>query len=227
MADNKRSNNGGKVATPKGAGAPGASALPDTHEAIAKAIGAHIKVTTAAPESKTYEGTVYTADPITNLVVLNARVKGATESASDYRVLPISRIQSFQIMSLADGNADIANAHPKIAEVDVKRWEKRCEDRIAALKEQERNRGKGVSKEGQAIYDALKRINLPVRWHNQEMIVHDFIIVSPPYRPEDCKGAKDKQEVLIRVRKALEGERKKLQERERNTPTPTGPRKGG
>jgi len=75
--------------------------------------------------------------------------------------------------------------------------------------------------------------NLPIRWHNQEMIVHDAIIISPPYQPENCKGAKDKQEVLNRVKKVLEGERKKLQQRaaaaeqERKAGAPALPRKGG
>jgi hypothetical protein len=72
--------------------------------------------------------------------------------------------------------------------------------------------------------------NIPVRWHNQEIIVLDHVIIVPPYRPEDCKAGKDKQETLIRVRKILEGERKKLkdkEERERKAATPVGPRKGG
>ena len=62
------------------------------------------------------------------------------------------------------------------------------------------------------------------------MVVYDAVIIAPPYRPEDCKGAKDKQEVLNRVKKVLEGERKKIrdkEERERKAVTPTGPRKGG
>ena len=56
--------------------------------------------------------------------------------------------------------------------------------------------------------------NMPTRWHNQEIIVHEAVIIAPPYRVEDCKGAKDKQETLNRVRKVLEGERRKLKEKE-------------
>ena len=71
---------------------------------------------------------------------------------------------------------------------------------------------------------------MPIRWHNQEMIVHEAVIIAPPYRVEDCKGPKDKQDVLIRVKKVLEGEKRKLkekEERERKDPAATGPRKGG
>ena len=71
---------------------------------------------------------------------------------------------------------------------------------------------------------------MPVRWHNQEIIVHEAVIIAPPYRVNDCKGPKDKQETLGRVRKVLEGERRKLkekEERDRTAAIPTGPRKGG
>jgi protein LSM12 len=71
---------------------------------------------------------------------------------------------------------------------------------------------------------------MQIRWHNQEMIVSDAVIITPPYRVEDCRGAKDKQEVVNRVKKVLEGERRKIKDkddRERKSATPTGPRKGG
>lgn len=63
------------------------------------------------------------------------------------------------------------------------------------------------------------------------MIVHDAVIIGPPYRPEDCRGAKEKQQVINQVKVVLEGERRKLKERgelERKPATPpAGPRKGG
>lgn len=61
------------------------------------------------------------------------------------------------------------------------------------------------------------------------MIVHEAVIITPPYRVEDCKSPSQKVEVLNRVRKVLDGERRKLEreERERKTATPPGPRKGG
>lgn len=55
---------------------------------------------------------------------------------------------------------------------------------------------------------------MPIRWHDQQMIVYDAVIIPPPYQPENCRAARDKQEVLNRVRKVLEGERKKLREKE-------------
>lgn len=124
----------------------------------------------------------------------------------------------------------------------------RVDARVKQLKEQEATRGKGVTKEGQAIFDALKRVyvstsavthstdlpsdrNIPIRWHDQQIIAHEAVIIAPPYRPEDCRGSKDKQQVLNQMKKVLEGERRKLKEkedRERRVATPpAGQRKGG
>lgn len=71
---------------------------------------------------------------------------------------------------------------------------------------------------------------MPVRWHGNQIIAHDTVIIFPPYKPEDCRGQSNKPEVTNRVKKVLEGERRKLkekEEREKKAATPTGPRKGG
>lgn len=60
------------------------------------------------------------------------------------------------------------------------------------------------------------------------MVVHEAVIISPPYRPEDCRGSKEKQQVLTQVKKVLEGERRKIREREdRERAAASGQRKGG
>jgi hypothetical protein len=71
--------------------------------------------------------------------------------------------------------------------------------------------------------DLMLYSNIPIRWHNTEMIAHEAVIISPPYRPEDCKGSAQKVQVLNQVKKVLEGERRKLSEREKVA----GARKGG
>ena len=209
-----------------------------------------IKLTTAAPHSQTYEGTLSTACPILNLIFVERRDPNA--QTSDFNVIPVARVQTFQIMALAE-EAGFSNVQPPIAPIDYKRLEQRLEARVNKAKEEERNQGKGVTKEAQAIFDAFKRMyvkygialgsedvvargadlkhsNTPIRWHNQDMVVYDAVIIQPPYQPEDCKAPKEKQEALNRVRKVLEGERKKIrdrEEKEKKAGTPTGQRLGG
>lgn len=202
-----------------------------------------VKVTTIAPDSRTLEGVLFVADISTNLVALNTRSPISTSTQlGDYHVLPSSAIQSFQIVSAAGEGAD---SLPVISPVDPKRFARREADRIQQLKEREQDIGKGVTAEGQAIFDALKRMyailsahassgsltndnsNMPVRWHEDQIIAHNAVIIHPPYSPDDCKCPKDKQEALNRVRKALEGERRKIKEKEDRERKNAGPRKGG
>ena len=69
-----------------------------------------------------------------------------------------------------------------------------------------------------------------MRWHGDQIIVHEAVIIPAPYRVEDCQGAAPKQEIVNRVKKMLQGEREKLKKKEdqdRKAATPIGPRKGG
>ena len=119
--------------------------------AQANPVPSSIKLTTTAPQSQTYEGTLFTACPVLNLVAINTRPTAASDSG-DYHIIPVSRIQNFQITSLATQQPSA------LPPVDTKRLKDRETARIAQLKDQAADRGKGVSKEAQAIYDALKRV---------------------------------------------------------------------
>ncbi|KAK4548958.1 hypothetical protein LTR36_008731 [Oleoguttula mirabilis] len=80
----------------------------------------------------------------------------------DYHIIPVSRVQSFQIIALAGGaessDSSIASSQPAIGTVDVKRLRHREEERVRKLKDEEKNMGKGVTKEAQAIFDSFKRM---------------------------------------------------------------------
>ncbi|KAF7190574.1 Protein LSM12-like A [Pseudocercospora fuligena] len=229
MADAAKRNsvagNKAQVATPKSA-----TPTPDNGiEALEKAIGARVRITTTAPTAQTYEGTLFTADPTLSLVAINIRPQHQGSQTGDYNVIPFSRIDKFAVLS-APSEAGLASALPPIGPVDHKFLEQRERKRIEELKSEKQHRNKDVSAEGQAIYDALRRVNVPVRWHHTQIIAHEAVIIKEPYDVADCSANAGKQDVLNRTKKVLEGERRKLRERQdsqRKTATPTGPRKGG
>lgn len=139
-----------------------------------------IKITTVSPQHQSFEGVLFTADPITNLVAINTTPAPPNPSTSlssqpgNYHIIPIKHILSFQILSLADQGAapDAAtgdsvtssvwkagnNATPKIGPVDIKKLKEREEKAVQKQKDDLRKRGKGVSAEAQAIFDALDRL---------------------------------------------------------------------
>lgn len=125
-----------------------------------------IKVTTVSPHSQTLQGSLFTACPMLNVIAVNTAPASSDSSAtpsnkpSDYHIIPIKHISSFELLSLDPNapNQTFGNLLPPIANVDIKKLREREEAKLRQLREQERNRGKGVSQEAQAIYDALRRM---------------------------------------------------------------------
>jgi len=78
----------------------------------------------------------------------------------DYHIIPIKHISTFEILSLDPNSAKqtISAVQPPVAAVDIKKLREREEAKIRQLRDQEANKGKGVTREAQQIYDALKRM---------------------------------------------------------------------
>ncbi|KAI9835266.1 MAG: hypothetical protein M1819_002410 [Sarea resinae] len=254
MADSKRQSAKVAPATPATPNV-GAAGMASIETALSGVVGARIRLTTAHT-AQTLEGTVFTYCPLTHLLAINtapppptpAPAAGSTSEQlpGDYHIIPVSKIQSFNLLSArskADGGA-FESAQPAIAPVDMRALKAREEAAVRRLKEVEARRGKGVGKEGQDIFDAFAR-TLPTRWEGTSINVLDAVTISPPYRVEDCKAAPNHRNALNRVKTVLESERKKLDARPRRSGTPSagagvantnagtpgaekgGPRKGG
>ncbi|KAI9738810.1 MAG: hypothetical protein M1834_008317 [Cirrosporium novae-zelandiae] len=217
----KRHNTGPKVpvATPNINVGSGTSIAP-LETALVHAIGARVKITTAGANPQMHEGTIFACDPITSLVAISTVQRSMT-------FIPISSITSFHLLSTApnaDTNATTSSSSPSpfttlqppIHPLSTSFQKQREAAAIAAAKALQARRGKGVTREGQEIFDALAR-TLPVRWDAKNVVVSDNVVIEAPYRVEDCKAIEGKgqnaQHALVRVRKVVEGERRKILER--------------
>ncbi|KAJ5619883.1 hypothetical protein N7510_003867 [Penicillium lagena] len=223
MAENKRQSVGVKPPT-QGSANPSANDMAATmvplEAALSGAIGARVRVTTASPTVSTLEGTLFTACPITNLVAINVSPASPTADAKqaqsgDYHVVPVSRIQSFQILSLPQSNSSesssFTDAQPTIQALDPRALKAREAKAIGEAHDREARRGKGVTREAQDIFDAFSR-TMPARWNASDIIVADAVTISSPYRVDDCRPlVEGDTAALARVRKVLEMERKKIE----------------
>lgn len=208
MADAKRQNAGGKypVATPN----IGPSGMVSHENALSAVIGARIRLETKLAAHPTLEGTLFTACPITNLVAISI-----SSTPPTHHVLPISTINNFTLLSTASspGPPSFTSASPPIAPVDPVALAKRADAAVARLKEAAARKNKSVTKEAQDLFDALIR-TLPTRWDGTNIVVNDAVVITAPYRVEDCRlGAGQQAGMLARVKKVLENERRKLAER--------------
>lgn len=180
-------------------------------------ISCSVRITTAPPSAATLEGILFTACPITNLVAINTSTPPPTPitasnasqaQAGDYHIIPVSRIQSFQLLSLAPSSSSsdgpsFTDAYPSLHALDVRALKAREASAVAKLQEREARRGKGVSREAQDIFDAFSR-TMPARWDGQSIVVADAVVISKPYTVDNCRAlVAGDIAALTRVRKVV------------------------
>lgn len=125
----------------------------------------------------------------------------------DYHVIPISRIQQFQLLSLAapsnSHSASFTDAQPTIQALDTRALKAREAKAIGEAYDREARRGKGVTREAQDLFDAFSR-TMPARWNGHNIIVADAVTIAAPYRVDDCRPiVEGDTAALARVRKVV------------------------
>lgn len=169
-----------------------------------------VRITTAAPAASTLEGMLFTACPTTNLVAINTTPSPLSSDAKqtqsgDYRVIPVSRIQNFQLLALPSSSesASFTDALPSIQALDTRALKQREAKAIGEALDREARRGKGVTREAQEIFDAFSR-TMPARWDGPNIVVADAVTIAPTYRVDDCRPlVEGDTAALARVRKVV------------------------
>ncbi|KAG0163760.1 hypothetical protein DFQ28_011205 [Apophysomyces sp. BC1034] len=159
-------------------------------------IGRRIKVKTAVNED--VEGIIYAYD----------RVRQERKGIS-FRVIKLSHIKEILSVTSEDVQEEpLTNVLP-VSHVYLDQLRAREADTLKSLRQQMAKMGVGVTKEAQEIFDALSK-TLPCRWSNETIVVLDEVLIPPPYDVEGCKANASSSASLARVRKVLEGERRRL-----------------
>ncbi|KZM25337.1 uncharacterized protein EKO05_0000509 [Ascochyta rabiei] len=235
MADNKRQSMAGKVATPT-LKAGSSKDVGDADSNLYKAVGSRIKIT-CAPNDNVLEGTLFTACNTTNAIAINTAPAPPNPSASlatqpgDYHIIPFAHILSFELVGRAtESNAGFDGAIPSIAKVDMAALIAREEQTIREMKKKDAQKGKGVSREAQEIYDTISR-TLPTRWADSQIVVNDAVLVQPPYTLDSIRAPAGKEQSAAQVKKIIERyyQQKRATDGATKAPitTPIAPRKGG
>ncbi|ERF71850.1 hypothetical protein EPUS_01765 [Endocarpon pusillum Z07020] len=239
-SETKRQNAGNKVpvALPNSVAPPSPTVSPET--VLSGVMGARVRVTTSAPTSATYEGLLYTADPITNLLVLSIppssssaptaaasnsnptsnSTSSSTPPTNTFKILPIRTLTSCTVLSTPsnpiptpNNNNTLSKPNPSLPQptyLDIPSLTTRTNSTVAALKAQDAKRGRGVTREAQDIFDGISR-TYQARWHGTAMVVNENVIIEHPYHVDDCRLVGGSAEQgLLRIQKVLGMEREKL-----------------
>ncbi|RMX68398.1 hypothetical protein KXD40_000129 [Peronospora effusa] len=177
--------------------------LPTKLQQDYKAVGAKVSVLTNSQE--TFEGVIFTVDPVANFLVLVDQMLTIEEQngiKSKTRIFQLEALQKIEVLDPAPVGLQLTL--PAISEEDLMRAEQRnkglAERALASI-------GQGVSGEAQAIFDALNK-TMPCEWEGVNIRVMGEVVIKPPYQPQKCVSANT--QVLSRVKKVLEGEKIKL-----------------
>jgi len=117
-----------------------------------------VKITTTV--NTTIEGAVYGADVQGNTLAIiespTSKFKDVTNTTGSFRIVTISAISNFDLLALPSE----ADTLPSAGKVDHDALQRREDELVRRLKEEEMNRGRGVTKEAQEVFDAMKRMYL-------------------------------------------------------------------
>lgn len=176
-----------------------------------------IRVNVASPTPAVVEGTVYTADPLTNLLVLNTNTTSSTPitplslaaPSGTYRIIPIASISSFQLLSLAPQNPEVSH-NPALNTIDTNAVQARLQKNIAAQQAAQARIGpKGTTPTDQALFEALSR-TLSASWSGNGMLISDTYLIEKPYGPLNVRIVDGRHGDLERMKKVVEMERQKV-----------------
>lgn len=178
-----------------------------------------IRINLASPSQSTVEGTVYTADPITNLLVLNTNTTSSTPITSSslaapagtYRIIPIASISSFQLLSLAPQPSETPVNNAALNTIDTNAVQSRLQKNIQAQQAAQARVGpKGTTPTDQALFDALAR-TLRATWSGNSMLVSDTYLIEKPYGPANVRIIDGRHGDLERMKRVIEMEKSKVQ----------------
>ncbi|KAJ8655761.1 hypothetical protein O0I10_008647 [Lichtheimia ornata] len=195
-----------------------AAATPLASSSAQRILGRRIKLKTASNEE--IEGRIYALDRLTNCIALdilfiviimltthNAAAQQGRKQLS-FRIIKISHIKEV-LSNQEDAPADFL----PINHVDTSRLDARESSGVKNMRQRVAKMGVGVTKEAQDIFDALSK-TLPCRWSNDTIVVLDEVLIQPPYDVDSCKANSSSASSLARVKKVLEGERRRLERKQ-------------
>jgi len=163
-------------------------------------IGGKVRIKTSLGED--VSGEIFSYDSATNCVVLVQESAHSTLKKS-YRILKVNFVKEIEYF----GKSESAEPDLELPLVNIARIRAKEASVLRNLRDEASRIGVGVSKEAQEIFNSLAK-TLPCRWKDDSIVVFDEIIIKNPYQVSNCAGGDPV--MLDRVKKVLEGERRRL-----------------
>ncbi|XP_014676510.1 PREDICTED: protein LSM12 homolog [Priapulus caudatus] len=164
-------------------------------------IGSEVKCTTCYGQEM--QGQVMAYDLQTKLLALKSPTKnGSKPGNSDVRLINLSLVSSVSLIHEEENKT-----LPAVPNLNFQRLNSRLEQSRKEKIRQANSIGENVSPEAQKLYLAITKTIEPVHYQSQDIVVMNQVMISPPYRPENCKcisQAPSSEQTLNHIRKIVE-----------------------
>ncbi|KXZ43037.1 hypothetical protein GPECTOR_106g131 [Gonium pectorale] len=147
-------------------------------------------------------GVVFAFDKPSNLLVI--KENGSHSGVSNIRLIKANGVREVLSSVEPEKPFDLELPH-----VDLERCRKREEKALQQAELESSRVGHGVTKEAQAIFDALVK-TMPCVWRDKSIVVLDTVYVDEPYTPDSVRSDKDHTATRERVKMVLRLERERL-----------------
>ncbi|CAL9727903.1 hypothetical protein MOUN0_B03070 [Monosporozyma unispora] len=141
-------------------------------------VGFRVKVTNLI--DVVTEGRIYAFNSGNNTITLQTNKKN--QSPYDFKIIKCSFIKSLEVIGDKPNANSFKKQFMKPSLVNLDRVEDFLEKQIEVSNKNSLLKGKGVSHEGQAIFDLIYKTIPDTKWVGKDIVILDDIKVTPPYK---------------------------------------------
>ncbi|KAK7488338.1 hypothetical protein BaRGS_00020497 [Batillaria attramentaria] len=160
-------------------------------------IGSQVRVTTC--HNVEMKGEVVAFDVQTKFLLIKSPSVGR-HNTFDMKAINLDMVSELSVLS------EPTTPPPPLGNLNMARVQTRLRQNMEEKKRQLNYVGVDVTPEGQRLMNSISKTIQDVRWDTQNIVVMDAVVITPPYRLEDCKMLKENSnsQTLAHIRKIME-----------------------
>ncbi|XP_023237767.1 LOW QUALITY PROTEIN: protein LSM12-like [Centruroides vittatus] len=146
---------------------------------------------------QTVEGEVVAFDYQTKMLILKCPSSNGKANNNDIHMINLDFVEDVEVKK------EISSTPPALQSLNLDKLNSRAKQNIKERQCLVTAISSGVSQEGMKLFVAITKTISEVSWQGKNIVVMNQVTITPPYRPENCKG-KTEGEALNHVRKIVE-----------------------
>lgn len=155
-------------------------------------------VTCKSCYNQKFEGEVVAFDPHSKMLILRSTPTNGKPNVNDIHMVNLAYASEVEMKKEA------TSSPPPLQPLNVQRLTTRSKHQLEEKMRLLNAMAAGVSPEGQQLFLAITKTIDEVTWNGPNIVVMNQVTISPPYKPENCKGNNDSQQAITHVRKIVE-----------------------